>query len=140
MNDIDRLKELLFGNEKKALDAITRRLEIPESRTADISDVLPEAVLRSHASDPRLTRALEEPVEQCIKNSIRRDPRDFADALFPVIGPAIRKAIADALRSMTQSLNQAIESRGRQHPEGFRSGNYAQLPSRGRRGGNPVLC
>ena len=110
MNDIDRLKQLLFGNEKKALDAITRRLETPESRTADISDVLPEAVLRSHASDPRLVRALEEPVELCIKNSIRKDPGDFADALFPVIGPAIRKAIADALRSMTQSLNQAIEN------------------------------
>lgn len=109
MNDIDRIKDLLFGHEKKALDAITRRLEIPESRTADIADVLPEALLRSHASDPRLVRALEEPVEQCIKSSIRRDPHDFADALFPVIGPAIRKAIADALRSMTQSLNQAIE-------------------------------
>lgn len=110
MNDIDRIKDLLFGHEKKALDAITRRLETPESRTADIADVLPEAVLRSHASDRRLVRALEEPVEQCIKNSIRKDPRDFADALFPVIGPAIRKAIAEALRSMTQSLNQAIEN------------------------------
>lgn len=110
MNDIDRIKSLLFGHEKKALDAITRRLEIPESRTADIADVLPEAVLRSHASDPRLARALEAPVEQCIKNSIRKDPHDFADALFPVIGPAIRKAIAEALRSMTQSLNQAIEN------------------------------
>ncbi|NND61278.1 MAG: hypothetical protein HKN49_13520 [Gammaproteobacteria bacterium] len=110
MNDIDRLKQLLFGNEKKALDAITRRLETPESRTDDISDVLPEAILRSHAADPRLTRALEEPVELCIKSSIRRDPGDFADALFPVIGPAIRKAIAEALRSMTQSLNQAIEN------------------------------
>ncbi len=110
MNDIDRLKQLLFGNEKKALDAITRRLETPESRTADVSDVLPEAILRSHASDPRLTRALEEPVEVCIKNSIRKDPHDFADVLFPVIGPAIRKSIADALRSMTQSLNQAIEN------------------------------
>lgn len=110
MNDIDRLKDLLFGNEKKALDAITRRLEIPESRTADIADVLPEALLRSHASDARLARALEEPVEQCLKSSIRKNPGDFADALFPVIGPAIRKAIAEALRSMTQSLNQAIEN------------------------------
>ena len=107
--DIDKIKDLLFGNEKKALDAITRRLETPESRTNDVSDVLPESILRSHSSGKRLVPALQEPVEQCLKNSIRRDPDDFADALFPVIGPAIRKAITDALRSMTQSLNQAIE-------------------------------
>ncbi|MDH3588615.1 MAG: OmpA family protein [Gammaproteobacteria bacterium] len=109
MNDIDKLKELLFRNEKKALDAITRRLETPESRTADISDVLPESILRSHA-DKRLVRSLQEPVEQCMKASIRQDPDSFADALFPVIGPAIRKSIAEALRSMTQSINQAMES------------------------------
>ncbi|MDH3645212.1 MAG: OmpA family protein [Gammaproteobacteria bacterium] len=109
MNDIDKIKDLLFGHEKKALDAITRRLEIPESRTADISDVLPESVLRSHA-DKRLAPALQEPVEQCLKESIRRDPEDFADALFPVIGPAIRKSISEALRSMVQSLNQTIEN------------------------------
>ncbi|MBT8136471.1 MAG: OmpA family protein [Gammaproteobacteria bacterium] len=109
MNDIDKLKELLFRNEKKALDAITRRLETPESRTADIADVLPESLLRAHA-DKRLVRAMREPVVQCVKDSIRQEPEDFADALFPVIGPAIRKSIAEALRSMTQSMNQGIEN------------------------------
>lgn len=108
--DIEKIKDLLFGNEKKALDAITRRLETPEGRTADVADVLPDSILRSHAGGKRLVPALQEPVEECIRTSIRRDPSDFADALFPVMGPAIRRSIAEALRSMVQSLNEGIEN------------------------------
>ncbi len=110
MNDIDRIKHLLFGHEKKALDAITRRLETPETRTADVADVLPEAIARSHTRDDRLSKALAEPIEQGLKDSIRRDPTEIADALFPVMGPAIRKAIAETLKSMVQAFNRALDS------------------------------
>ncbi len=110
MNDLDKLKALLFGHEKKALDAITRRLETPETRSADIADVLPEAIARAKGRDDRLARALAEPIEKSLKESIRRNPAEIADALFPVMGPAIRKAIAEALRSMVQGLNRALDS------------------------------
>ncbi len=110
MNDIDKIKHLLFGHEKKALDAITRRLETPETRTADVADVLPEAIARSHTRDDRLAKALAEPIEQGLKDSIRRDPTEIADALFPVMGPAIRKAIAETLKSMVQAFNRALDS------------------------------
>lgn len=108
--DIEQIKDLLFGNEKKALDAITRRLEKRESRAADVADVLPDSIAHSHKVTKQLVPALQEPVEECIRASIRRDPEDIADALFPVMGPAIRRSIAEALRSMVQSLNDGIEN------------------------------
>ncbi len=49
------------------------------------------------------------PVEAVITSSVRRNPRPLADALFPVIGPAIRKAIAHALSGMLDSLNRTLE-------------------------------
>lgn len=109
-SDLDKIKEILFGHEKKAIDAITRRLETPESRTADVADVLADAVTTSARQSDRLQRALREPVEQTITETIQRDPERFADALFPVIGPAIRKAISEAMRSLVQSINRAVDT------------------------------
>jgi len=111
LNQIDQIKEILFSNEKRALDALTRRLEGRESRVADIADVLPEALGRSHANDDRLNNALRIPVEECLKDSIQKDPQDFADALFPVMGPAIRKSITETLKTFTESINRAIEEK-----------------------------
>ena len=46
---------------------------------------------------------------RAITTSVRRDPKPLADALFPVIGPAIRKAVAASLASMVESLNRTLE-------------------------------
>ncbi len=59
--------------------------------------------------DPQMTRALAPTVEEALTASVRRNPRPLADALFPIFGPAIRKAIAASLSSMLESLNQTIE-------------------------------
>ncbi len=57
-----------------------------------------------------LTRALLPTVEKAIRISVRRDSRPLVDAIFPVMGPAIRKSIAEALRSMVQSLSRTLEN------------------------------
>ncbi len=72
--------------------------------------MLPDAITRSYDHDPRLKSSLREPLEDSLGDAIRRDPHKFADALFPVIGPAIRKAIAEALKSLVQSFNRAAET------------------------------
>ena len=74
----------------------------------DLARGLPEALAQC-AGDSRLTAALQQPVEHVITTSVRRDPRPLADALFPVIGPAIRKAIAHTLSGMIESLNRTLE-------------------------------
>jgi OOP family OmpA-OmpF porin len=47
---------------------------------------------------------------ESFKDTVRRDPRTFADAIFPVIGPAIRKYIANALAGIVQSINQGLNN------------------------------
>lgn len=74
-----------------------------------VSVVLPEAVSNSARSDDRLSDATLPLVERNIRESVLRNPKILADALFPVIGPAIRKAISTALSSMVQSFNQTLE-------------------------------
>jgi hypothetical protein len=62
------------------------------------------AVFRS-AAHPRAGAS----IESALTASVQRDPRPLADALFPVMGPAIRKAIAHTLASMMETLNHAVE-------------------------------
>ena len=109
MSDLDDLKELLFGAEKQALDSITRRVERREVRAADVADILPEAIHQSHGKDKQLVESLSGPVGECLQRSIKQDPETYSDALYPVMGPAIRRSITHALRNFAQQVNEAVE-------------------------------
>lgn len=109
MSDLEQLKELLFGAEKQALDSIAARVERPEVRTTDVADVLPEAIHQSHRKNGELVESLTEPVGECLQKAFRDDPQTYGDALYPVMGPAIRKAIMHALRNFGQQINTAVE-------------------------------
>src|SRR4029450_7463219 len=40
---------------------------------------------------------------------IRSNPREIATAIFPILGPAIRKAIAETMSALVRSINSAGE-------------------------------
>lgn len=109
MSDLDQLKELLFGAEKQALDSIAERVERREIRTADVADILPEAIYQSHRQNGELVESLTDPVGECLQQAFQDDPQTYGDALYPVMGPAIRKSIMHALRNFGQQINTAVE-------------------------------
>ncbi len=108
-DDLSELRELLLAPEHEQLIQLRERLDDPALHAKDISRVLAEAIVLRSAQDKKLTTALTPTVEDILKDSVERDPKTLANALFPVMGPAIRKAIAEAFKKMTQSLNQILE-------------------------------
>jgi OOP family OmpA-OmpF porin len=106
--DLASLRSLLLGPEQQHLATLQTRLDDAQARAEDLAAVLPQVLLQ-HAQDPHFTRALTPPIEQAITASVHRNPKPLADALFPVMGPAIRKAVAAALSGMVESLNRTIE-------------------------------
>jgi hypothetical protein len=106
--EFDELRSLIVGPEQRELRSLRARLDDPARQARDVSQVLPEAVLL-RKDDPHLTRALAPTIEEAITDSVRRNPQPLADALFPVIGPAIRKAIAATLSGMVDTLNRTLE-------------------------------
>jgi flagellar motor protein MotB len=102
------LRSLLVGPEQRQLRALQTRLEDPAAQARDVSRVLATAV-ELRTNDPHLKRALAPAIEDTIAASVRRNPRPLADALFPIIGPAIRKAIAATLSGMLESLNTTLD-------------------------------
>jgi outer membrane protein OmpA-like peptidoglycan-associated protein len=104
----DELRSLIVGPEQRELRTLAAHLLDPSVQVRDVSRVLPDAIaLRSN--DSQLTRVLAPTIEEALTASVRRDPRPLADALFPVMGPAIRKAIAHTLAAMMDSLNRTVE-------------------------------
>lgn len=107
--ELARLRELLAANDNATLTYLKDRVEDPDQRATDVADVLPNSLLRSQADDSRLTESLQEPVEQAWLRFSRDKPGRLSEALFPVIGPAIRRAVAEAFRSLSQQINQAVD-------------------------------
>ncbi len=103
------LRKLIIGSEHAYLKRLHERIENPQHRAEDISQVLPEAVTLQAKRGNRMVPALRPTVEQIIQTSVKRDPKPLVDALFPIIGPAIRKSVAEAFRQMMQSLNTTLE-------------------------------
>ena len=103
------LRAILLGPDRAAWESMRQRLDNPTRRAEDVASVLAEAVrLRS---DAKLRRALQPLLEESLQLSVQSNPRMLADALFPIFGKAIRKAIASELDGMLQSLSQTLEQR-----------------------------
>ena len=74
-----------------------------------MAEHLPEAIVLRGQRDRQIGRALAPTVETALRESIRRNPREIATAIFPVLGPAIRKAIAETMSALVRSINSAVE-------------------------------
>ena len=131
MSDFDRLKHLLFADEREQLLLAKQRIEALEQTHRELAVLLPSLV-RAAPHEP-MTRALASPVAAALGNAVHENRASIVDALFPVIGPIIRKAIAEALRGLMRDMNQVFEHglspRGiRWRIEAWRSGvPFAQI-------------
>jgi outer membrane protein OmpA-like peptidoglycan-associated protein len=105
---MDELRRLIVGPEQHQLQDLQDRLDNVERHAKDISRALPDA-LGLVSGDPTVSAALAPAVEEAMTASVRANPQTMADALFPVMGPAIRKSLSATLAAMLEGLNRALE-------------------------------
>jgi OOP family OmpA-OmpF porin len=108
-DELDELRHLLLEPEQEQIVRLQERLNNPRFNVDDVSRVLPEAVTLRSSKDNQLTSALMPTVESALNVSVKKNPQKLVDIIFPVLGPAIRKAISSALGEMVQSLNETLE-------------------------------
>jgi len=111
MSQLNELKSLLVGDQAKELAELKKRLEQEESRTKDVSEVLPEAIqdcIDDRSTD--LNDALSPMLSTSVKSTIEKDPDGFATIFFPALAPAIRMMIANSIKNFAHSMNQIIAS------------------------------
>ena len=110
-NDFAELRNLLLGDQIQELEKLRRRLDDPNLRSEETSKILAQALSLSALVDPRLQLTLQPIIERALRISVERDPHILADALFPIVGQAVRKAVANSLEQILDSLN-AVLTRG----------------------------
>lgn len=102
--ELDDLRRLLIGPEQERLARLEDRLD-----PVAIGAVLPAAATASQAQGgEELSVALRPVVLSAIRGVVAREPQLFVDAVVPVIGPAIRKSVSQALRALVQQLNETL--------------------------------
>ena len=94
--ELHELRQLMFGPELAQISQLYKRLDDPEMRAQDVSQVLSRATVR---------RTLE----QLIVTILKREPEVVVESIRPVLLIAVRKAVTDAFRDFTESLNQIAE-------------------------------
>jgi len=112
--ELDQIRAVLIGDHARELDALRTshasqiqalRARIEEleaaldgqrNRSELVGDVLPAAV-RIDRPKGELGQALQPDVEYAIGSSARNDSSVLAEALYPVLGPAVRKMVANML-------------------------------------------
>ena len=109
VRELSELRDLLFGAERRQLDELRRRLDTAELTPEELAEKLPQAIVERAARDRQLAIALAPTVESAISESVRRNPHEIATAIFPVLGPSIRKAIAETMSGLVNTINRAIE-------------------------------
>ncbi len=112
--DMEELRRLLLGAEGKHIHGLQERLELisrfeAEGQVDAMGRELPSAIAYHNNDNTQLANALAPTIEKTLNLSIRRNPQPFVDAIFPAIGPAIRRSINEALRSVMESMNRIME-------------------------------
>jgi OOP family OmpA-OmpF porin len=108
-DELAELRALLLGQQMVELQELHKRLDDPNVRAEELSQVLAKAVALSLKRDRDLQRSFYPIVEQALQISVARNPGLLATSLAPIIGETVRKAVANAFRSMAENINLMLE-------------------------------
>lgn len=111
MSQLDELRHIIVGDNSEQLAELKDRIQDVERRTLDVAEVLSPAIDKQVASgNLSLADSLQAPVSMGLKRAIRSEPEEYAEILYPVMAPSIRRAISQAISSMMVTINRTIES------------------------------
>jgi outer membrane protein OmpA-like peptidoglycan-associated protein len=110
-DDYGELRHLLLAPEQQELDELRRLVREPKQPDAElVAEVLPAAFTRASEGDKELSAAMLPLVEGSIAQSVRQRPEVIAEAIFPIIGTAISRAMREAFSRMMQQTTYALEN------------------------------
>ena len=108
--EYDRLRQLLLEQERGRMDALQDSVRKATARFERVPDLLAEDIEASlrKGERSRLATVLSEASADSLEIAVRRRPQAVVQAVYPIIGPAIRRSLSDALRQMADDLDRAL--------------------------------
>ena len=107
--EMRQLRSLLLQTEIDKINDLEHRLNDYATKTHEVSDVLAEAVVMRAGQDNMLNRAFEPIIESSLNASLKKNPNEFINVFFPLIGSTIRRSISESFNSMLGGFSKSLE-------------------------------
>ncbi|MBK9290117.1 MAG: hypothetical protein IPM52_00555 [Bacteroidetes bacterium] len=106
---LNELRNLLVGLSNEELKRLQTLLRDPHEFAGEISPLLPTAIRKMVERGQIGIETILPVIEEALHDGIRKNPKRLADILFPVMGPAIRKAVSEDIKRLIQTANAGLE-------------------------------
>lgn len=107
---LDEVRRIITGYDKKDLENLNQLIQDPEEFSNEISKLLPLSIKKLIQKGEISIESLHSVIENVLKESIRKNPKNLSDILFPIMMPAIRKAVSEDIKRMLDTLNTVLEN------------------------------
>jgi outer membrane protein OmpA-like peptidoglycan-associated protein len=102
--DLNELRQILLGDNWRKLAALEREILDHGNFSRRVAEVLPDSLRSANDTPANLVGAMQDPTIESISVAARKEQERLSEALAPVIGPSIQRAIGQALQKFTQSI------------------------------------
>lgn len=111
MSELETIRRLIGAGREAELRALADELARLRAELQQLDRELPAMLhrIRSGPHSTALSQAISPVVAEALGGAIQRDRGSIAEALAPVMGPGIRKAISDAMRGLMDDINRIVE-------------------------------
>ena len=106
--ELETLRSLLLGPEYRSIQKTNEILNDPVKLSELIVPVLTQS-FQIDKSSKKLQKSFSPIVVDALMDSVSDNPKPIADALYPVMGPAIRRSISSTMTQMTNNFNELLE-------------------------------
>ncbi len=115
--DVSKLRELLFGQEKRVLSDIEQLVLKHEGRVGDdaallhsVSGIIAGALREAEVNNHReLAESISPVVVLGIKREIRNSRDEMVDAFYPILGRLVSAYVSNAFREFIEETNRKLE-------------------------------
>ena len=109
LDALEQLRVLLLGADYQTLSDLRQQLLDRERYSLHVAEVISEALTLRAQQDNSLSEALSSTIETAVSRSVESNPSRLANALYPVMGPAIRRSIQEVLQQALEAFNYLLE-------------------------------
>ena len=107
---LSELRKIITGLDEEDLYRLNSLIKDPDAFSDYIVEFLPLSLKKLISSNQISLDEIIPFIEQAIQSSIKANPQKFANILYPIMIPAIRKAVAEDIKRMLDSVSSSVDN------------------------------
>ncbi len=107
---LSELRRIITGLDEEDLSRLNNLIKDPDEFSDHIMQFLPLSVKKLIASNQISLDEIVPFIEQAIQSSIVNNPQKFANILYPIMIPAIRKAVSEDIKRMLDNVTSSVDN------------------------------